>query len=131
MTTPILVLQVPFDLKPDMFNGQKVGKRVREARPLLVVSSSSIIVTSFSLARSKSGADSDLTASDLALQVRLYSHNTKFPHPPIFKIGQLRMYTRGLEEKDLLYLMSSAKWPNGKSVQQCVSSVSIHCPPTL
>lgn len=65
----------------------------------------------------------------LVLQIRLYSHNTKVPHPPNYKIGQLRMYMRGLEEKDLLYLMSSAKWSNAKSIQQCVSSVSIQFSP--
>jgi hypothetical protein len=59
----------------------------------------------------------------LGWQVRLYSHNTKVPHPPNYKIGQLRMYMQGLEEPDLLFLMGSAKWSNGKSIQQCVSSV--------
>ena len=84
-----------------------------------------VLLSLASFAPSRITADAILTRLKLVPQIRLYTHNTKIPHPPNFKIGQLRMYMRGLEEQDLLYLMSSAKWSNGKSVQQCVSSVSI------
>ena len=57
-------------------------------------------------------------------KIRLYTLNTKPPHPPNYKIAQLRMYVKGLTETDLVNLMGLTKWPGGKVAQQCSSPVS-------